>query len=1071
MRLPPFSVILLFAVLVIAGMGITPLLNIQYSPTTKQKNLTVGFSWGGASAKVIESEVTSKLEGVISSVSGVKSVSSVSRKGSGSITVELKSKSDIDAVRYEIASLIRRIYPKLPEGVGYPAINLAARGTKSYPVMTYKVNSSLPVNGIREYTESVIKKELSLIKGVDKIDISGAEPYIIEVVFDPDILDNMGITPGEIQKAINTNTSPRSIIGSADGMTVWLEPGSSYLSSSSDLNNLKLGSMPVKYYGGRVIRLDDVADIVVREPVPETYYRINGLNTINFVVFPEPGVNTITLCDQIKARVKELSKAFPQNFSATVDQDESVRLKEELGKIIRRIVFSLLFLLAFVLIITRSARYLALITFTLIANIFIAFIFYYLFKVQIHFYTLAGITVSLGMIIDSSIIMISHYGYFRDRKAFLAILAALLTTIGALSVIFFLPEGIKVNLGDFAAVIIINLSLSLAISLLLVPALIDTWPVKGVTSRVSIASKRRTVRFNHLYARYISFGRNHRWVIITLLILSFGLPVFQLPNKIREEKNKFHRIYNKTIGTDFYNNNLRKIVDLTLGGSLRLFYTNARFPSYRGGDAYSRPEITVEASLPDGCTVHQLNEVIVHMENYLAGFPEVERFVTTVSSNRSGRIVINFKKEYENSGFPQMLKHELIAKAIVFGGASWFVGGLDDTDNFNNNIYSSGFKSNRIEFTGYNYDMLYAFCEDAVKSLSANARVSDPGIYGGSRSGDRMVLNNEYYIEFDQEKLLKLGITPDIAHYVLGKQLLDQNAGSFSLNGENLKIRLVSSKKESFDTWSFENEYLDLGTGFIVRIPEIGHVEIRKSGNNIYKQDQQYILTVGFDFIGSYQLAQRVTKNEVDRLNSQVLPVGFRAGRDTSYEPWKNVNYFLLIIIVVAIVYFICSILFESFLQPLYIILLIPVSFTGLFLTFYLTGFRFDDGGRAAMIMLCGISINAGVYIINQYNILRKKKKSSAGESAEKIAEKKDENNPMSKTVYNVSPLYTYIKAFNLKIIPILLTIISTVLGLIPFLFSGSGEHFWFSFAVGTMSGLIFSILGIFLILPVWRIK
>jgi len=70
MRLPPFSVILLFAVLVIAGMGITPLLNIQYSPTTKQKNLTVGFSWGGASAKVIESEVTSKLEGVISSVSG-----------------------------------------------------------------------------------------------------------------------------------------------------------------------------------------------------------------------------------------------------------------------------------------------------------------------------------------------------------------------------------------------------------------------------------------------------------------------------------------------------------------------------------------------------------------------------------------------------------------------------------------------------------------------------------------------------------------------------------------------------------------------------------------------------------------------------------------------------------------------------------------------------------------------------------------------------------------------------------------------------------------------------------------
>ncbi|MDD4639086.1 MAG: efflux RND transporter permease subunit, partial [Bacteroidales bacterium] len=942
MRLPPFSVILLFVVLVIAGMGITPLLNIQYSPTVRQKNFSVGFSWPGASAKVIESEVTSKLEGVISSVSGVKSVSSVSSKGNGRIAVELKSKSDIDAVRYEIASLIRRIYPKLPEGVSYPAIGLAATGTKSYPVMTYKVNSSLPVNSIREYTESVIKKELSLIKGVDRIVIKGAEPYIIEVVFDPDILDNMGITPGEIQSAIGTNTGLKTIIGSAEGMTVWLEPGSSYLSSSSDLNNLKLGMMPVKYYGNRVIRLDDVADIVVREPVPETYYRINGLNTINFVIYPEPGVNTITLCDQIKVRVKELSKAFPRNFSATVDQDESVRLKEELGKIFRRIIFSVLFLLAFVVIITRSARYLVLITFTLIANIFIAFIFYYLLKVQIHFYALAGITVSLGMIIDSSIIMISHYGYFRDRKAFLAILAALLTTIGALSVIFFLPERIKMDLGDFAAVIIINLSVSLAISLLLVPALIDTWPVKGVTSQVSIASKRRTVRFNHIYARYISFGRNHRWLILTLLILGFGLPVFQLPNKIREEKNQFHRIYNKTIGTDFYNNKLRKIVNVALGGSMRLFYSSARLQYYRGGGDGDvlRPQIFVEASLPDGCTVHQLNEVIVHMENFLAGFPQVERFVTTVSSNRSSSIIINFKKEYEKSGFPHMLKQELIAKAIVFGGASWSVSMPGDMDNFSNNIYSSGTKSNRIELTGYNYDMLYAFCEDAVKSLSKNARVNDPGIYGGT-GGGRMVLNNEYYIEFDQEKLLKLGITPDKAYYVLSKQMYDQRAGSFSLNEEKVQIKLVSSKKESFDIWNFENEYLDLGTGHIIRIPEIGHVEIRKSGNDIHKKDQQYILTVGFDFIGSYQLAGKIIKNEVDRLNSQVLPVGFRAGKDTRYEPLGGVNSFLLII-VVAIIYFICAILFESLLQPLYIILLIPVSFTGLFLTFCLTGFRFD---------------------------------------------------------------------------------------------------------------------------------
>ncbi len=1036
MRLSPFSVILLFAVMVVAGMGLTPLLNIQYNPTVKQKNLSVSFSWGGASAKVIESEVTSQLEGVISSVSGVKSVSSVSGKGSGKITVVLKPKANIDVLRFEIASLIRRIYPKLPEGVSYPYINVSTSGTSTYPILTYKVNSSLPVNSIRDYTEEVIKKELSLISGVDRIDISGAVPYNIDVIFDPDILDNYGITPDEIQRALNTYTATRSIVGSLEGMTVWLEPGTS---------GSTLGKLPVKYYGERVIRLDDIADIIVREPLPDRYYRINGLNTINFVIYPEAGVNTVTLCDQVKKRVNELSRDFPQNFSATIDQDESVRLKEELRIIIRRIAFSLFFLLAFVYLVSRSARYLALIAFTLVANIFIAFIFYYLFDIQVHFYALAGITVSLGMVIDSCIIMISHYSQFRDRKAFLAILAALLTTIGALSVIFFLPDDIQVNLGAFAAVIIINLSVSLAIAILLVPALVDTWPVKLGSSGGRLVFKRRVVSFNRIYARYISFGRSHRWIFILLLVLGFGLPVFRLPSEIKEEKNILHKAYNKTIGSEFYKSNLKSIIDKGFGGSLRLFLANPKMPRHFGGTA-PRAEITAQASLPDGCTVHQLNDIIVYMESFLSGFPQIERFVTTVNSYSSGIITITFKKEYENTSYPQMIKREIIAKAIDFGGANWSVSGLDDTDNFSNNIYSSGYKSNRIKVTGYNYDMLYDFCQNSVRALSENPRVNDPGVYGGSY-GDRMIPRNEYFIDFDQEKLLRYGITPDMAYYVLRKQLLEQGAGSFTDGDENIRIKLISSKKESFDTWNFENEYLDLGTGFIIRVPEIGTVQVRKSGNDIYKEDQQYILNVSYDFIGSYELARRVLKKEADRLNDEVLPIGFKAGESGFSGSWDRVNYLWLILIVVAIIYLICSILFESLLQPLYILLLIPVSFIGLFLTFYITGFRFDEGGSASMIMLCGISINAGVYIINQYNITKRSGRRK------------------------MSPLSCYIKAFNLKIVPILLTIVSTVLGLIPFLFDGSGARFWFSFAVGTMSGLMFSILGILFILPVWRIK
>ena len=131
----------------------------------------------------------------------------------------------------------------------------------------------------------------------------------------------------------------------------------------------------------------------------------------------------------------------------------------------------------FVFLVSRKLRYLFIIVVTLAANIFIAFIFYYFLNLEIHLYSLAGITVSLGIIIDTSIIMIDHYGYYRDRKAFIAILAAVMTTVGSLAIVFFLPEQQRVNLVDFSAVMIVNLMISIVVALIFVPALMDKLPI------------------------------------------------------------------------------------------------------------------------------------------------------------------------------------------------------------------------------------------------------------------------------------------------------------------------------------------------------------------------------------------------------------------------------------------------------------------------------------------------------------------------------------------------------------------------------------------------------------------
>ena len=128
---------------------------------------------------------------------------------------------------------------------------------------------------------------------------------------------------------------------------------------------------------------------------------------------------------------------------------------------------------------------------------------------------------------------------------------------------------------------------------------------------------------------------------------------------------------------------------------------------------------------------------------------------------------------------------------------------------------------------------------------------------------------------------------------------------------------------------------------------------------------------------------------------------------------------------------------FESFRKPIAVIIMIPVSFIGLFLIFGLTDFSFDQGGFAALVMLCGITVNAGIYLISEYGAL------GGGDK-----------------------VHRYIRAFSRKLIPISLTLISTILGLLPFLSDGPAEVFWFDFAIGTISGLLFSVVAIAIYLP-----
>ena len=155
--------------------------------------------------------------------------------------------------------------------------------------------------------------------------------------------------------------------------------------------------------------------------------------------------------------MKHIRTLLPPGYEIHTSYDATEFIQEELDKIYVRTGLTILILLLFVLLITRNVRYLFLIIISLSINLCIAVILYYLLGLEMQLYSLAGITISLSLVIDNTIVMTDHIRHHHDRKAFLSILAATLTTMGALVIIFFLDEKIRLNLQDFAAVVIINL--------------------------------------------------------------------------------------------------------------------------------------------------------------------------------------------------------------------------------------------------------------------------------------------------------------------------------------------------------------------------------------------------------------------------------------------------------------------------------------------------------------------------------------------------------------------------------------------------------------------------------------
>lgn len=899
-------------------------------------------------------------------------------------------------------------------------------------ILIYTLRATDELSQIGDYAKYQIKSKFSLIKGLDRIEITGGQDFETIIHYQENQIHLLDISEQDILRAIRQYYQEEDL--------GWILEEKSHGNDSTSLRvPIKLApgafddlaQIPITMREGRMIKLNQIAQLSRQEKAPTSYFRINGQNAVRLIFYARPHTNELSLVKEIEKELEPIIKNLPFQYQLEESYKSTLYVQNELDKIYQRTLLTILILLVFVALVYWNISYVFILVFSLFTTISISFLFYMIFGVDIHLYSLAGITISLGLIIDNAIIMGDHWRNQANLKVFTALLASTVTTGASLLIIWFLPQELKLNLWDFAAIIMINLMVSLLVALFLIPALFQSLKLKSKNKGKSFRKRKFYWSLNQLYIVLLRYLLQHRKIAILMIILLFGLPLFMLPSGL-EGNHLVAKAYNQSLGSEWYKDHLKPTINKYLGGSFRLFKVYVF-----EGSVHVKPEETklyIEAAMAKGARIHQLNEIMEDMEKYLSHYQNKIWFQTTVHHPQKANITIHFLSQTD-SYFPYQLKNKIISHSRQYGAVNWKVYGVGKE--FKQEEGQGVSVSFKLSLSGFNLDQLNQWASKIQSKLEENPRVSEVNC-AASQDWWKANKSYEYVGVLNLENIYDRPINTESPLEKIRLESSQQNAQISIPNQAQLEdIKLSPEAGGPKDDWS-----LLYVSSSPYKWGEFLEIQQQEEEEAIYKENQSYIKTIDYKYTGSMRFGSRFTEEVIEEISAQ-LPMGYHLN-SLQYRMKKEDSgtYTLAILIIILIIYLVCSVLFESLKWPLAIIFMIPFSFIGIFLIFYLFDLNFDEGGYASFVLVSGLVVNSSIYILNEFSNIKK--------------------------VNQQSSLRIYIKAFNRKIIPILLTISSTILGLIPFILSGKDEVFWFALAMGAIGGLVFSIFLLLFYFPLF---
>lgn len=918
--------ILLFGVIGYNFLGIREYPNID--PTV----VSVRTSYPGANSDIIESQITEPLEKSINGIDGIRNISSSSNQGSSNITIEFNLDKNIDDAANDVRDKVSQAARSLPKDIdGNPVVSKQDANSDAVITMTIQ-SDKRNVMELSDYAENVIADRLQTITGVSSVQIQGQRKYAMRIRISPDKLAAYGLTSQDIVSALDRENVelPSGKITGANTELIVKTLGK--LTNEEQFNNLILKSDT-----GNVIRLKDIGYAEIGSENEETVLRESGKPMVAVGLVPQPGANYLDISKEFDKRFEQLKKDVPEDIKLNISLDNTLFIKKSVTEVAETIILSLILVILIIYLFFRdwaiAIRPLIDIPVSLIFTFFIM----YIFGFSINVLSLLAIVLATGLVVDDGIVVTENIfkkveeGYTPFEAAikgsneiFFAVISISITLAAVFLPVIFLQGFVGRLFREFGIVIGAAVLISAFVSLTLTPMLNAYLMKKNghKKSRFYDLTEPYFVKLNDGYAEKLNKFLDRKWLAIPIILACVGLIVLFwniLPKETApyDDRSAINMNLTTAEGSSFiYTDRFMGKVQRMVSDSVPETKVNITItsPSFSGNGSANSGILRLGLKDPEDRERSQA-DIATKLTAITRKYTEGKVVVTqqpTISVGRRGGLPINYIIQAQNF-------EKLREKVPVF---------MDEVSK-----------------------------DPTFTASDVNLKFNKP----------------EIDLTIDRDKAKNLGVSASDIGSALQLGLSGQRFSYFFMNGKQYQVIGQFEVNYRKDPLDLSSVYVRNDKNQLIQLDNVVTAREESSPPQLYRNNRFISATVSAGLAPGKSIGDGL--EAMDRISAKVLDESFSTDLGGESRDFKesSSNTLFAFGLALLLVYLILSAQFESFIDPVIIILTVPMAVAGAFLSLWLFGQSWNIFSQIGTIMLIGLVTKNGILIVEFANQLKEK--------------------------------------------------------------------------------------------------